>query len=186
MNRNELMRNYWRYYRNLENKLIATSSYVEIHRDNFAAFSNEYALLLQSTGAELDNFFKVFCGYNLTDRKSINDYAGHILSSYPDVVNQIITISDRGIDLQPFAGWNTSTPAQSLNWWISFDEVKHNRAGNIKKANQENVLNMMAALLYPFLSLRSGTKRYENVSLSSFFLYNSSCRELGILQITGR
>ena len=41
-------------------------------------------------------------------------------------------------------------------------------------------------LLYPFLSLRSGTKRYENVSLSSFFLYNSSCRELGILQITER
>lgn len=40
--------------------------------------------------------------------------------------------------------------------------------------------------LYPFLSLRSGTKRYENVSLSLFFLYNSSYRELGILQITGR
>ena len=31
-----------------------------------------------------------------------------------------------------------------------------------------------------------GTKRYENVSLSLFFIYNSSCRELGILQITGR
>ena len=30
-----------------------------------------------------------------------------------------------------------------------------------------------------------GTKRYENVSLSLFFIYNSSCRELGILQITG-
>ena len=146
MNRSELMRNYWHYYRNLENKLIATSSYVEIHRDNFAAFSNEYALLLQSTGAELDNFFKVFCGFNLTDRKSIKNYARHILSSDPDVVNQIVTIPDRGIDLQPFSGWNTRTPAQSLNWWISFVEVKHNRAGNIKKANQENVLNMMAAL----------------------------------------
>lgn len=35
-------------------------------------------------------------------------------------------------------------------------------------------------------SFRSGTKRYENVPLSLFFLYNSSCRELGILQITGR
>ena len=69
MNRSELMRDYWHYYRNLENKLIATSSYIEIHRDNFTAFSNEYALLLQSTGAELDNFFKVFCGYNSTDRK---------------------------------------------------------------------------------------------------------------------
>ena len=42
------------------------------------------------------------------------------------------------------------------------------------------------SFLYPFLSLRSGTKRYENVFLSLFFLYNSSCRELGILQITGR
>ena len=31
-----------------------------------------------------------------------------------------------------------------------------------------------------------GTKRYENVSLSLFFIYNSFCRELGILQITGR
>lgn len=103
-------------------------------------------MLLQSTGAELDNFFKVFCGFNLTDRKSIKNYAGYILSSYPDVVNQIVTIPDRGIDLRPFARWNTSAPAQSLNWWISFDEVKHNRAGNIKKANQENVLNMMAAL----------------------------------------
>ena len=30
-----------------------------------------------------------------------------------------------------------------------------------------------------------GTKRYENVSLSLFFIYNSFCRELGILQITG-
>ena len=40
--------------------------------------------------------------------------------------------------------------------------------------------------LYPFLSLRSGTKRYENVFLSLFFLYSSSYRELGILQITGR
>ena len=40
--------------------------------------------------------------------------------------------------------------------------------------------------LYPFLSLRSGTKRYENGCLSLLFLYNSSCRELGILQITGR
>ena len=31
-----------------------------------------------------------------------------------------------------------------------------------------------------------GTKRYENVSLSLFFIYNSFCRELGILQITER
>ena len=43
-------------------------------------------------------------------------------------------------------------------------------------------LLMFFPYLYSFLSLCSGTKCYEN----SFFLYNSFCKELGILQITGR
>lgn len=33
-----------------------------------------YALLLQSIGAELDNFFKVYCGFAAEDRKNMNDY----------------------------------------------------------------------------------------------------------------
>ena len=36
------------------------------------------------------------------------------------------------------------------------------------------------------LSLRSGTKRYENVAPSDFIFYTSFYRDLGILQITGR
>ena len=49
-----------------------------------------------------------------------------------------------------------------------------------------DMMDPVPHFLYPFLSLRSGTKRYENVFLSLFFLYNFSYRELGILQITGR
>ena len=63
------------------------------------------------------------------------------------------------------------------------------KAGNQKAAVIAIGAVVLAAILpflYPFLSLRSGTKRYENVFLSLFFLYNSSYRELGILQITGR
>lgn len=146
MTRTELMRDYWRYYKNLEDKLIATTAYIEIHRDNFAAFSNEYALLLQAICSELDNFFKVYCGYNLTDRKTITDYANSILSSYPDIVRQIVSIPSRDIELQPFDGWNANTAAQSLKWWSAFDDIKHNRAGNFSSANQENVLNIAAAL----------------------------------------
>ena len=48
------------------------------------------------------------------------------------------------------------------------------------------LINIDRSWLYPFLSLRSGTKRYENIFPELIFLYNSSCRELGILQITGR
>lgn len=146
MNRKELMRDYWRYYKNLEDKLIATTAYVEIHKDNFEAFSNEYALLLQAIGSELDNFFKVYCSFNLTDRKNITDYANSILSSYPDIVNQTVMIPEREIELQPFDGWHANSAAQSLKWWSAFDDIKHNRAGNFSSANQENVLNILAAL----------------------------------------
>lgn len=37
--------------------------YIELDWQNAGTFSNEYALLLQSIGAELDNFFKVYCGF---------------------------------------------------------------------------------------------------------------------------
>ena len=54
MTRIELNRNYWRYYRLLENKFLEASNYVEISKDNFFTYSNEYAMLLQSIGAELE------------------------------------------------------------------------------------------------------------------------------------
>ncbi len=69
MDRYNFIHDYWRYYKTLEKRLVDTISYVEIHYDNFNAFSNEYALLIQAAGAELDNFFKVFCGYELSERK---------------------------------------------------------------------------------------------------------------------
>lgn len=37
-----------------------------------------------------------------------------------------------------------------------------------------------------FISFRLGTKRYENIFSELIFLYNSSYKGLGILQITGR
>lgn len=146
MNRKEFMRDYWRYYRSLEDKFILTSSYVEIHKENFSTFSNEYASLLRSIGAELDNFFKVYSGFDLNERKNIKDYACSILNSYPEIVNQKIEIRDLDIEIQPFLNWNINTPAQSLVWWDSFVNIKHNRVENMKSANLENVLNILGAL----------------------------------------
>ena len=140
----------------LENKFLSTANYVEIHPANFHSFSNEYALLLQSIGAELDNFFKVYCGYGLTDRKTIADYAAFMLSDFPSITTESIKVLGTDIEVTPFEGWNTATPAQSLSWWIAFDNIKHNRIGNFPEANQENVLNMLAALY--LLEVRMFTK----------------------------
>ena len=72
MTRKELSRNYWRYYGMLEDKFLATVNYVELNQANFQSFSNEYALLLQAIGAELDNFFKAYCGFGLRPYNGVN------------------------------------------------------------------------------------------------------------------
>lgn len=146
MTRKELSRNYWRYYRMLEDKFLATANFVEINPANFSSFSNEYALLLQSIGAELDNFFKVYCGFALTDRKNIADYTTPVLSDFPSIKEEQIKVLGTDITVSPFAGWNGAAPAQSLSWWTAFGHIKHNRIDNFPEANQENVLNMLAAL----------------------------------------
>ena len=63
-----ILKHYWRYYLVLEEKFKNTLNYIELDWQNAVTFSNEYALLLQSIGAELDNFFKVYCGFAAEDR----------------------------------------------------------------------------------------------------------------------
>ena len=85
MNRKELSQNHWKYYLMLEKRFVESIEFIELHEDNFDAFSNGYALLIQAIGAELDTVFKEFCGFNTTDRKTIADYAQHILTNTPDI-----------------------------------------------------------------------------------------------------
>lgn len=80
MTRKEFLQHYWRYYLVLEEKFKNTLNYIELDWQNAGTFSNEYALLLQSIGAELDNFFKVYCGFAAEDRKNMNDYCTFIVS----------------------------------------------------------------------------------------------------------
>lgn len=160
MTRKELSRNYWRYYRMLEDKFLSTANYVEINPSNFSTYSNEYALLLHSIGAELDNFFKVYCGFNLTDRKNISDYVAFVLADFPTITTEKLKVEGTDVEVTPFNGWNATTPAQSLTWWMAFDHIKHNRIDNFAEANQENVLNMLAALY--LLEVKMFTKATED------------------------
>lgn len=160
MTRKEFLQHYWQYYLVLEEKFRNTLNYVELDDRNGSSFSNEYALLLQSIGAELDNFFKVYCGYLSSERRTINDYYTFVLSDYPDIVNQKVQIPERDIELQPYQGWNASQPSQSLIFWDSFCKIKHGRYANIEEANQKNVLNALAALY--LLEMRYLSKIVQN------------------------
>ena len=45
----------------LEKHFIESIEFVELHEDNFDAFPNGYALLIQAIEAELDTVFKELC-----------------------------------------------------------------------------------------------------------------------------
>ena len=92
MTRKEFLQHYWCYYLVLEEKFRNTLNYVELDQDNERTFSNEYALLLQAIGAELDNFFKVYCRFSPDDRKTIKDYCPFVLNRYSDIVNQKVFV----------------------------------------------------------------------------------------------
>lgn len=146
MNRKELSQNHWKYYLMLEKRFVESIEFVELHEDNFDAFSNGYALLIQAIGAELDTVFKEFCGFNTTDRKTVADYAQYILNNTTDIKNQKISVQEYDIEIQPFMNWDINRPGQSLQWWGAFTDVKHNRYEQLKQAKQENVLNILGAL----------------------------------------
>lgn len=146
MNRKELSQNHWKYYLMLEKRFIDSIEFAELHKDNFDTFSNGYALLIQVIGAELDTVFKEFCGFNTADRKTITDYAQHILNNTPDIKSQKINVQEYDIEIQPFMNWDISQPAKSLQWWEAFTDIKHDRYERLKQAKQENVLNILGAL----------------------------------------
>lgn len=144
--RKEFLQNHWTYYLMLERKFLATIPFVSISLDNFSTYSDEYASLIQLIGAELDNFFKLYCGYNLNEVKNISHYASYILSDYPEIKGQDIELVDVDIVIRPFENWDCERAKQSLSWWEVFDNIKHNRIGNKKDASLKNTLDILGAL----------------------------------------
>ena len=65
----ELVDNYFRYFKILEDKFVDTLRFVELSSENFKTYSIEFDNLIISIGSELDVFFKVACNFNLNDRK---------------------------------------------------------------------------------------------------------------------
>lgn len=155
MTRKEL-HEYWRYFLLLEKRFIETIDYTELNQTNYKTFSNNYALLMQAIGAEMDTMFKIYCGFNNDDRKTIADYVKAIddeeQNQKPQHAidhpfrDQEVQVSGYDITLQPFKDWNSSKPKQSLVWWDAFDCLKHNRYESRDKANQKNALDMLCAL----------------------------------------
>ena len=148
MDRATFMNKYWRYYLLLEKKFTDTLNYVELAKENFSTYSVEYAHQLLAVGSELDTFFKIYCGFNLNERKNIVDYTRFIIRDYPQITTQSVGIYNTEITLTPYEEWShwNSRSGNLLSWWDAYNLVKHNRQEKITKASMENVVTALAAL----------------------------------------
>ncbi len=54
------------------------------------------------------------------------------------------------IDIQPFLGWNSQNPTQSLQWYDNYNKTKHNKADNFSKAQLKYCLDAIAANIIMF------------------------------------
>lgn len=138
--------NYWRYYLQLEKDFLHLIEYVEFDTANFSAYSVKIMQLLLSVGSEVDAVLKEICKIQNNPRPNMRDYASIILERYPNITKQKVCVFKRTLKLTPFDSWDLANPAQSLQFWNAYNEVKHHRAEQFSKATLEAVANGLAAL----------------------------------------
>lgn len=161
----EFIQRYWKYYLLLEQDFLSVERYLTIDNLNFGAFSNEYIKQYQAICSEIDVIAKSYCRELDKSFKGegIQYYCKCIIDKEPDFSTRNIRLNDRNLTLSPWKDWNYQVEqkdgkslivANSPKWWQIYNKIKHNRTTinnetkrpYFKLANQENVINSLAAL----------------------------------------
>lgn len=137
----------WHYFLALERDLVRTLDYVELHPDNAATFSNEYAKLLLLVGSEVDVVAKQLCRTVPEGKKAKNiiDYQAALTEAFPGIHGVEVSISRYSMLIQPWQSWENESSAPP--WWKAYNDVKHERNSNYRAANQDNVVRAFCGLL---------------------------------------
>lgn len=136
---------HWNYFIALEEDLEKVARYIEFSEDNYKTYSIELAHLLLASSSEVDIVLASLCKkLNPSGQNDhIGDYQTTIQNFKPELINEKISIPRYGLELQPFINWDEG---KDLNWWASYNKVKHHRDTHFEKANLKNTLNSLAAL----------------------------------------
>jgi len=142
MTKDELL-GIWNYYLSLENDLANTSRYIEpMGQENVHSF--EFAKLIILACTEVESAFKILCqlitGHQVSG--DIGTYKATILGKYPKIITATVSARRLGKDIAPFTDWNNG----KLNWWESYQHVKHNRGSYFGDATYINAVQAISAL----------------------------------------
>lgn len=124
--------------------------YIEPSDDNLSVYSHRIYELLLRTATEFETNCKGILkanGYSKPDNEwCVKDYfkisKAARLNEYSLTFERWATAHE----FKPFLEWNPSR-RETLSWYDAYNEVKHDRYGNFKKAKLEHLMNALAGLI---------------------------------------
>ncbi len=124
--------------------------YIEPSDDNLGVYSLRIYELLLRTATEFEANCKGILkanGYSKPENEwTVKDY---FKMSRAARLNEYSLTFERWAtahEFKPFNEWNPSR-RKPLSWYDAYNEVKHDRYGNFKKAKLENLMNALAGLI---------------------------------------
>lgn len=168
----EFEKEYWKYYLILEADFLATERYLTIHPKNVKAFSVEYIKQIDSICSEVDVLLKQYCKQiNATSTAdNISKYAAELLSVKTDFTTR--TIKQKNGNVEIFQPWLNWAPGSRPKWWENYNAIKHHRTElndvgepNYTLANQETIMNALAALFQTAMYLYKDLARAKSASV---------------------
>ena len=152
---------YWQHFLALEADFAATSRYVEFSRQNFAAFSIEYAKLLLAIGSEVDVPCKIICEKvdGVGKRANIDDYR-MCLTAHTQIASEQVLIRRYNLAFKPWDDWSRG---KNPTWWRSYNNVRHQRDTHFPEANLENCANAISGLFAVVLYCHKAEKSAEGL-----------------------
>ena len=160
----------WSIFRDLEDKVIASTQFVDLSRNNLGVFSREFVNLLFQICTNVEATFRgMLYSHSLDENKKAiaarkkNDdakkakakgrRANHLtIKDHREVFDDFYRLSSCEVIIAPRTIRLSKVPYQefankeSPSWWQVYNDVKHDLAGNFEQATLEGVLTSLSGL----------------------------------------
>ncbi len=138
----------------IENKLISCLDYVALDIRNLQTFSKKFLDLYLDIGDELESIIPIICKKNNADIKTLYKF----FQKFHDCIsNRKVIIAD--FIVRPWAFETTQDGTIKLQWWKTYQKLKHEKYNKVKcyiqEANLQNILYAFSGL-YILISCING------------------------------
>jgi hypothetical protein len=161
-------------YHSLQKSLENIFEFIEPADSNLKTFSHKTYELLLRASTEFESHAKgilIANGYPKKDYLNIKDYKkidkATKLSEYEILIDYW---REGAKEFQPYVSWKHT---HTLDWYQDYNNCKHNRESNFEKANLENCINSVAAVLC-ILYAQLGILAFEKYTDNSYLKHYSS------------